>query len=515
MSNTTTASNQTHTQEALTEWYESQVAEGNNFTYLDFSNANAACEYPLDNREAKALYDELKRKRERENRYPKGITAAELQGKTFAPIRWVVPGILPEGVTLLSGKPKMGKSWLALGWCLAVATGGTALGKRKVEQGGVAYFALEDNQRRIRSRMNTMLRGEPLPENLHIFTDWPKFDAANMGELKLRYWLEDHPDTRLIVIDTIKKIRPRTSGNQNMYHVDYEAVEPLMTLAAAFNVGIVAVHHNNKMTDPDDPFDAVSGSTGLTGGVDTVLVLNRTRGNADAFLYVDGRDIEEQGKHPLQWDPQVCSWTLQDGEPIRYEMSEERRVIYDALPEYGTDGIGPKVVAEVTGMTVDNVKKLLGKMVDATPREAYKAGYGKYTKPINTTNNGPSVHGGHSIHGGHIGHSSEKVTATGQSGTPTGNDGHSEKVPFSRENVERVTGVNGMTRESEDSLNTQDEGPYPLLGGCKHEPLDWEKYEVGGCWDCQMEFKRDLAAAHEKNPPVDEYHPQIMEVFST
>ena len=109
-----------------------------------------------------------------------------MQSETFAPIRWVVPGILPEGVTLLSGKPKMGKSWLALGWCIAVATGGAALGKRRVERGDVAYLALEDNQRRIKSRMNTMMRGETHPNSLHIYTEWPKFNAENMGELRLR-----------------------------------------------------------------------------------------------------------------------------------------------------------------------------------------------------------------------------------------------------------------------------------------------------------------------------------------
>ena len=314
-----------------------------------------------------------------EDKYPSGTTAAELMGTVFAPLRWTVPGIMPEGVTILSGKSKMGKSWLALGWCVAVASGGAALGKRRVEQGEALYLALEDNPRRMQRRLMKVLTGERAPEGFHIYTEWDRFDHG--GIEALHYWLQDHPNTRLVVIDTLKKVRPRGNSNKNIYDVDYEALEPLLPLADEHNVSIMVVHHNNKMIDPTDPFDAISGSTGLPGGVDNVMILNRERGKADAFLYVDGRDIEEQGEHPLKWDAEVCSWILSDGEPIEYRMSDERRSVYDALPDHGETAIGPKAVALATGMSDDNVRYLLGKMVDAEQPEACKAGYGKYTKP--------------------------------------------------------------------------------------------------------------------------------------
>ena len=399
-----------------------------------------------------------------------------MQSKTFAPIRWVVPGILPEGVTLLSGKPKMGKSWLALGWCIAVATGGAALGKRRVERGDVAYLALEDNQRRIKSRMNTMMRGETHPNSLHIYTEWPKFNAENMGELRLRHWLEDHPDTRLIVIDTIKKIRPRPSGNQNIYDVDYEAVEPLMYHAEEFNVGILAVHHNNKMTDPTDPFDAVSGSTGLTGGVDTVLILNRERGNASAFLYVDGRDIEEQGKHPLQWDPQVCSWTLADGEAIRYEMSSERRAIFDALPDYGDPVITRKNIVAATGMKDSNVGYLLSNMVkDGQAYSPSRSGYTKPATPPNDTNNPNDANNANYV--------PENANVSGNMSTPNNSTNEESRM------------VKGVGANVSDVSGVGDVNPHeaPIPGGCIHNPKP--NSEPGGCAECRNALAEQLMMA--------------------
>jgi hypothetical protein len=116
------------------------------------------------------------------NGWPKTLTAAELLGLELPPIRWSVQGLLPEGVTLLAGKPKLGKSWMALGIAIAISIGGVALGARPVEIGDVLYMALEDNYRRLRKRLGKLVTGE-VPERLHIATEWPRMDEGGAEAL--------------------------------------------------------------------------------------------------------------------------------------------------------------------------------------------------------------------------------------------------------------------------------------------------------------------------------------------
>ena len=134
---------------------------------------------------------------------------------------------------------------------------------------------------------------------MHIATEWPRLDEG--GVEVLEDWLRDHPDARLIVIDTLAKVRPRIKG-QNIYQEDYAALEELLSLAAEHSVAIIVVHHLRKM-GADDPLDEISGSTGLSGEVDEALILKRERGRADAFLHVTGREIEEERELPSSGTP--------------------------------------------------------------------------------------------------------------------------------------------------------------------------------------------------------------------
>src|SRR5215212_725841 len=272
------------------------------------------------------------------------FTAAELMAAELPPLRGIVPGLLPEGATLVAGKPKLGKSWLALGLAISVASGGVALGTRPVEAGEVLYLALEDNRCRLQSRLKKALAGDTAPESLHIATERPRMDEG--GAHRLGDWLAAHPDARLVVVDILKKVRPRMSPNHSVYDVDYEALETLQRLAGKHCAAILVVHHTRKLAAAD-PVGEVSGSTGLSGGADGILVLKRDREQADAYLHVTGREIEEESELALRWDTDLASWTLV-GDAEEYRISKERQDIVRVLEE-AEEPMSPKEVAELLG----------------------------------------------------------------------------------------------------------------------------------------------------------------------
>jgi hypothetical protein len=303
--------------------------------------------------------------------FPGVFSVAELLAQELPPARWIVPDLLPEGVTLLAGKPKIGKTWLAQGLAVAIATGGVALGIKPVEAGEVLYLALEDNKRRLHKRFKRLLTEDP-PRGLAAALDWPRLDEG--GAEGIADWCATHPDTRLVVIDTLKKVRPRTNTQRSVYDVDYEALEPLIPIADENHVGILVLHHQRKM-DADDPLDTISGSTGLSGGVDGTLVLKRDRGKADAYLFVDGRDVEEPGEFALRWDAELTSWQLL-GDAEEYRIGETRAKILRTLADAAPEPMSPQDIAIEADESIDNMRHTLRRM--DRDGQVKKVGYGKY-----------------------------------------------------------------------------------------------------------------------------------------
>jgi 5S rRNA maturation endonuclease (ribonuclease M5) len=221
------------------------------------------------------------------------FTAAELKAKTFEPIKYLVPMLIPEGLTMLAGKPKLGKSWMVLDIALAVAAGRYALGDFKLEEGDVLYAALEDNDRRLRARVERILTqtSKTWPERLTLATQWRRLDAGGVADAK--EWAASVKKSRLIIFDTLAGVRPDRSNKDTMYEGDYRALRELQAWAGESGICIVVLHHTRKM-ESEDPVDSVSGTLGLTGCVDTIAVLART--GKGTTLYVRGRDVEEQEK---------------------------------------------------------------------------------------------------------------------------------------------------------------------------------------------------------------------------
>jgi hypothetical protein len=306
-------------------------------------------------------------------------SAAELMAREIPPVRWIVPGIVPEGVALLAGKPKLGKSWLALGLCVAVASGGVTFGTVHVEKGAALYLALEDNERRRQFRLAKILAGAEVPDGLHYSIECPRLDEG--GVKAIEDWLRSRPDARLVVIDTLAKIRPRQRRGANTYQEDYEALEALLPLAARYNLAILVVHHLRKMA-ATDPLEEVNSSIGLTGGVDGVMILKRERTRADATLFVAGRDVEEEKEFALRWDQNTAGWALV-GSAKEYRISQERAAILDLLRRSAPEPLGPKVIADALDKPYSSVTTVLQKLVrDGLVRSPR---YGKYTSATNAS----------------------------------------------------------------------------------------------------------------------------------
>jgi RecA-family ATPase len=312
---------------------------------------------------------------------PDRFDAAELMSMRFDPIKFVVPGYCAEGLTILAGRPKLGKSRLALDWLVAISAGGVAMSTVSVEQGDCLYLALEDSPRRLKSRIVELtgdLRDAEHLERLSIWTKAPRLDQKLTAQFDA--WAERARTPRLIVIDVFARVRPDGRANENAYDGDYRALIPLQEWATRTGIAALLIHHTRKAV-ADDPLEMLSGTNGLAGAADTVLVLNRDANGTT--LYVRGRDIEES-EAALQFER--GRWHLA-GDAAEIRKSGERREILAAL-EDAAGPLGPKEIASITGMKAGNVRALLLKLGKAG--DIAKAKYGKYVvaqavqKPDNT-----------------------------------------------------------------------------------------------------------------------------------
>jgi hypothetical protein len=318
------------------------------------------------------------------------IDASELLSKNLPEPRWAVEGILQEGVNILAGRPKLGKSWLALNIAVAVSAGGRALGSIAVEAGDVLYLALEDGERRLQKRLRAVIGNGSTPPGLHIATNWPALDKGGLDALD--DWIKAYPHARLVVIDTLKRVRPKERADLSLYGQDYDAIALLTKIAEARRISIMVVHHTRKMV-ADDPLDTVSGSTGITGAADAVLILKRQRGQREATLFITGRDIDER-ELALDWRPDLALWSI-IGDAQEHQLSKERKEVMALLKKTG-HVMTPKEVAEATGRPYNPTKVLMWQMVQDGQLVSNKGKYGLIsedrlpttdsTNPANPTN---------------------------------------------------------------------------------------------------------------------------------
>jgi hypothetical protein len=304
-----------------------------------------------------------------EPRFEQPFNISGLMGQQFAEVSTVIDTLLPEGLALFAGKPKIGKSWLLYQIAWSVAEGGKTLGGYQCLGGDVLYCALEDNKRRMKKRLAKQRPGEPLPAGLFLTAEMPRL--AEGGVDYIRTWLKTVKQPRLVIIDTLAVVRTPAKRNQTAYEADYESVLELRNLAAEYRIAIIVTHHLRK-AEADDVFDTVSGTLGLTGCVDTILIIKY---EANGILFAGkGRDLEEFSK-AIRFDRVTGLWSI-IGDAAVVQMSAKRQAVLDAFHEAKGEPIGPTEIATTTGMKATNVRYMLG----ALKREGRikAAHYGKY-----------------------------------------------------------------------------------------------------------------------------------------
>ena len=239
------------------------------------------------------------------------ITAEDLQNRTYEPTHFLVDELIPEGLHILAGAPKIGKSWLALWLCLCVSQG-QPLWNFATTQGEVLYLSLEDSFQRIQTRLFDLTEDAPPTLHFAIMADTLKHGL----EQQIEQFLTEHPDTKLVVIDTLQRVRS-TGNDSNLYANDYQDIGLLKKLADSRHIAILLIHHLRKLHD-DDPMNMISGSAGLSGAADSTFVLQKNSRLANiASLHCTGRDIADRtlklefGEEDHVWklleDSKTCS----------------------------------------------------------------------------------------------------------------------------------------------------------------------------------------------------------------
>lgn len=275
---------------------------------------------------------------------------ADLQQKAFKEPTWIIPNVLPAGCILLAARPKMRKTFLALQLAIAVC-GGRKFLDWKCNQGDVLFLGLEDNERRLKSRIKLLQTLELNPPDLSGFRYWTggvdispttgrafvsnpdeaarayaAFPRGQAGVDALEKFLDMYPNTKLIIIDTYAHFREQ-SNNRDVYQRDYDQMMPITKMASKREVSVIVVHHEKKglaSQESGDFMEDVSGTSGITGAVDGVMSIKGKRGiqqeNEERMLLLSGRDIPHDINLDMCFDAERGGWLPAARQDVRHSI---------------------------------------------------------------------------------------------------------------------------------------------------------------------------------------------------
>lgn len=261
----------------------------------------------MDKSELKEVIKSAKKKEVKINKRKEIIYSSfeELQNRNLPPIIFFVDKLIPQGLTLLCSLPKIGKSWLALDFGTSISNGTPIMGF-KTKPSGVLYLALEDSENRLQDRINKVLKGKKASKNFMYSIRCDDIENGLIEELE--DIIKREPHIKVIIIDTLQKVRSVYRGN-NSYGHDYKEISKLKELADKNNMSIILIHHLKKGNE-GDVFEKVSGTNGITGTADTTIVLEKEdRSSEDTTLSIVGRDVEYQ-KYIIRFNKETFRWSM-------------------------------------------------------------------------------------------------------------------------------------------------------------------------------------------------------------
>ncbi|WP_144999957.1 AAA family ATPase [Kocuria rhizophila] len=322
------------------------------------------------------------------------MTAATILGNEYPPIEYVVPGLIPEGLTLLVAAPKVGKSWMMLGIALAAASGGVALGSIPVDRRPVLYLTLEDGERRIQDRLKKLTA---TPEaDLRFMTSLGTCGPVEVISAFIRRNAEEHP---LVILDTLGRVRGVGNGADN-YGRDYTQMAALKACVDEFpGSSLIVVHHTNKGAHGDF-LSAVSGTQGLAGAADSIAVIQRERDHQEGTLHITSRDALE-GEYGVRLSPEGA-WAIEGGslagaaQAVQNRQAQEgtgdtMRAVLAAVQDR-PEGLKPQQVAAVAGVDEATARQYLRRAVKSGRLSNPSRGlYTPVTSVTSVTTEGPEA----------------------------------------------------------------------------------------------------------------------------
>ena len=301
-------------------------------------------------------------------------SANELSGKTFDPIKWIIPKFLPTGLTVLAGPAKIGKSFLCWNLAFASALQGLALERFEIDApSNVLYLALDDDERLLQERHKMIMNGDTLPNNVFI-ADNSNLITFNPAGLHKIEQIINEKAVELLIVDTWMHVRPEAvnTNGKTAYDIDYQALIPIQRFAHRKNIAIILVTHTRKGADLDNPFNQIQGSMGMQAGCDTLMMLSRGD-NGNATLKVAGRRVQDTEYIAELKNGGV--WSVV-GDAEDFSESDAINQIVQILLECEGIPLSPKQIQEESRLGKNIVAKRLERAVEEGV--AIKVGRGKY-----------------------------------------------------------------------------------------------------------------------------------------